>query len=262
MKEEIDESATESLVINTESSSFEASTPEDNVEENGTSQENGELTTEISTEESDQLDIASGEIDIMETSEDENVATTTEFSTNIEAESTETVNVVDEQDLEASTPESNENIDENVTEISGSVDEEDLNEILEDKIEDLTTLASNDVDIDPIEATDAPTVLNCEGVTCQPPVGYESCSPISTSEGECCPDQYECSSSTTEGPVTVIVTTEGTVTETFIEASTESVQEESAETETQSIQDIVTETVTSIITDATNSFIPSQWCPK
>merc|ERR1719150_3666610 len=61
--------------------------------------------------------------------------------------------------------------------------------------------------VDAVLTTQAPS--DCSSVTCSPaPEGYEDCKPLPPASGECCSTQYECMQLTTEGPTTVIVTTE------------------------------------------------------
>ena len=79
--------------------------------------------------------------------------------------------------------------------------------------------------------------VSCEDVSCQPPEGYEDCAPLAVPAGSCCPEQYECTSASTEGPVTMIVST--------VRGDTEQ------ETDTTPAPQSVTETASSITTDIT-----------
>ena len=70
-----------------------------------------------------------------------------------------------------------------------------------------TEIENQDYKEEDLIFTTEPSDSICDPQSCIPPAGFEFCRPLPARKGECCPEQYECTTETT----TIIVTTEGAI---------------------------------------------------
>ena len=205
--------------------------------------DNGPTTEQSSQEEVPQYDdVSSYEYDYEESSTTESgiTASTTGVSVDteseLESETQESSGEADTEETSSPTESVQEEVTESVATTTGNVEDEsvptisaaaqhsDTDDVVELATEtEVTSTETNDLATEST-TTDEFDGISCENVVCQPPEGFESCTPMPTPEGACCPEQYECSTSTTEGPVTVTVSTDNSATDALLEVTTEEVE--------------------------------------